>query len=412
MRPDRVTKRLLVVDGDEAVTAWLSRALSEDFALAPIRNDGSLTESIQKSAARSDLALLCIDRYDDASQALLGAVSEALASCQTPIVLVTDQETSAERLVCALEAGARDVVARAQGTRLLMARVRSVLRDAETIEGYRLRITELTQSENLRLQSLRMAAHDLKTPINNVRIAESILRLTAPKRKEVTQSLNMIRLMTANMNDIINNFVGLFEVRAGQLRIQLAPFYLPETVNDLISDYEFAAAQKHIRLNNSVDDGWVIGDAPRLRQALGNLLGNAIKYSPSDSEVKIYAFRRGGCIYIMVEDQGSGIPRAEREELYRMFGELSPRPSTGESSTGLGLWIVDHLIKAQNGTVGAKFPESGGSRFWVSLPEYTALDSAAAGRLSALAADPAASAKGATVALTRSNVSSDSETGG
>lgn len=94
MRPDRVTKRLLVVDGDEAVAAWLNRALSEDFALAPIRNDGSLTESVQKSAARSDLALLCIDRYDDASQALLGAVSEALANCQTPIVLVTDQETS------------------------------------------------------------------------------------------------------------------------------------------------------------------------------------------------------------------------------------------------------------------------------------------------------------------------------
>ena len=165
-------------------------------------------------------------------------------------------------------------------------------------------------------------------------------------------------------------------------------------------------------MNNSVRDGWVIGDAPRLRQALGNLLGNAIKYSPSDAEVRIYAFRRGGCITIMVEDQGAGIPQAEREELFRMFGELSPRPSAGESSTGLGLWIVDHLMKAQNGMVGAHFPEAGGSRFWVSLPEFSAPDDSAAGNLDALAAEAAAPDMAAAVALARSTVSSDSEAGG
>ena len=280
MRLPGVTKRLLVVSADEAVAAWLQSVLRDEFELAFLAGDGSLAESIQQSAPSISLVLLAIDQHGLACLELIRLLRARLHACQVPVMVVADEEASSDRIVSALVAGARDVVSRSQGKELLMARVNALLSDGETIDAYRRRIAELAESDNLRLQSLRMAAHELKTPINNVRIAESILRLTVPKRQEVAQSLNMIRLMVANMNDIINNFVGLFEVRAGQMRIQLGPIHLPDAINNVITDFEFAAAQKQIHLNNSVEDGWVIGDGPRLRQALGNLLSNAIKYSP------------------------------------------------------------------------------------------------------------------------------------
>lgn len=412
MRLDVVAKHLLVVSADEDIGAWLHRLLNGDFSLSLLHTGPALLESIEQIETTIDLVLLAANPHNPHCLALLSQIHKLLDAFHIPVIVVASEEASSDRIVRALEAGARDVVSRSRGKALLIARVNAVLAESETIDSYRRRIAELTESENLRLHSLRMAAHDLKTPINNVRIAESILRLTAPKSQEVAQSLNMIRLMVANMNDIINNFVGLFEVRAGQMRIQLGPIYLPDAIDDVINDFGFSAAQKHVHLNNSVADGWVIGDLPRLKQALGNLLSNAIKYSPCDSEVKITARGRGSCVYIMLEDEGAGIPKAEREELFQVFGELSPRPSAGESSTGLGLWIVDHLMKAQNGAVGADFPEAGGSRFWVSLPKFPANDAYTVADAGELVADLPARLRTNPSVLARTHSENNSEAGG
>jgi signal transduction histidine kinase len=70
---------------------------------------------------------------------------------------------------------------------------------------------------------------------------------------------------------------------------------------------------------------------------------------------------------IFVGDQGPGIPADERENLFTQFGKLSTRPTGGESSTGLGLWIAKHLTTLQGGEVGVDTPETGGSVFWIEM---------------------------------------------
>src|SRR5262249_25620667 len=111
-----------------------------------------------------------------------------------------------------------------------------------------------------------------------------------------------------------------------------------------------------------------LADYDRLVQILNNLVSNAIKFSTPDSTVTVSAERRDKAVRIRVADQGPGIPADERADLFKPFSKLSPRPTAGESSSGLGLWIVKEMATLQKGTVGVDCPADGGSIFWVELP--------------------------------------------
>lgn len=76
---------------------------------------------------------------------------------------------------------------------------------------------------------------------------------------------------------------------------------------------------------------------------------------------------------VSVADQGPGIPEDERSQLFEAFSKLSTRPTGGESRTGLGLWITKQLVVIHRGAIGADFPDSGGSIFWVELPNRESL---------------------------------------
>lgn len=237
-------------------------------------------------------------------------------------------------------------------------------------------IAELRQAERRRLQLFRMAAHDLKTPLGNLRIAEHLLRQTLPESTEAVQTLDMIRLTVDSMGEMIDSFLDVMELQAGQVEIKLKPIELRAAVFNVISQYEPAANKKRIRLRAGAVSGRVRADAARLVQALANLVSNAVKYSPKTSEVLVYAESRGGCVRLCVKDEGPGIPHEERGKLFTEFGRLSPQPTGGESSSGLGLWIVKQLIQAQGGAGGAEFPQDGGSIFWLALPRCAASFSA------------------------------------
>jgi signal transduction histidine kinase len=112
----------------------------------------------------------------------------------------------------------------------------------------------------------------------------------------------------------------------------------------------------------------VWADSGLAQQILGNLVSNAIKYSPSGSAVTLSSAIAGEQVRIYVADQGAGIPESERDQLFQAFTKLSTRPTGGESSTGLGLWIASQLVAVHGGAIGAEFPAEGGSIFWVELP--------------------------------------------
>jgi signal transduction histidine kinase len=86
--------------------------------------------------------------------------------------------------------------------------------------------------------------------------------------------------------------------------------------------------------------------------------------------VTIWTELKTDMLRLCIQDVGPGIKESERDKLFTEFGKLSSRPTGNESSTGLGLWIVKHLLQKQGGTAGASFPGDGGSIFWIELPAF------------------------------------------
>jgi two-component system, sensor histidine kinase and response regulator len=149
--------------------------------------------------------------------------------------------------------------------------------------------------------------------------------------------------------------------------LEEAPIQLSDVIEHVTMQYELAAEKKGIALKIDSTQGQVIGDSARMNQVIGNLLSNAIKYSPIDSEVRIWTEKRGDKIRLSIADKGKGVPELERHLLFTEFSKLSTRPTAGEGSTGLGLWIVRHLMELQGGEAGADFPAEGGSVFWIEM---------------------------------------------
>ena len=102
--------------------------------------------------------------------------------------------------------------------------------------------------------------------------------------------------------------------------------------------------------------------------AIANLASNALKFTPPGGNVLLSTELRGEVARVAVRDSGPGVPAEERAQLFVEHARLSPRPTAGEESNGLGLSIVKHLVEMQGGVVGADFPAEGGSEFWFTLP--------------------------------------------
>ena len=86
-------------------------------------------------------------------------------------------------------------------------------------------------------------------------------------------------------------------------------------------------------------------------QVLDNLVSNAIKYSPPEQRVWISTERRGDIVTITIRDEGPGLSKEDQEKMFGKFARLTPRPTGGETSTGLGLWIVKELVQSMDGSI-------------------------------------------------------------
>ncbi|MDR0274592.1 MAG: PAS domain-containing sensor histidine kinase [Burkholderiaceae bacterium] len=139
---------------------------------------------------------------------------------------------------------------------------------------------------------------------------------------------------------------------------------------ELVRHHEELAGQKDIRLVSHIEPGIVVsGNKARLRTAFENYLNNAIKYSPPDKTVEVrLATIPGPLIEFGVKDEGPGLTEEDKGKVFGRFKKLSAKPTGGEFSSGLGLFIVKTIIGLYNGTVGCESPSGEGAYFWARLP--------------------------------------------
>lgn len=348
---------ILIVDDTPANLSVLAECLSEaGYALLVAEDGEDALALIARNAP--DLILLDVMMPGIDGFTTCRRLKERAETRDIPVIFMTALTDTAEKLK-AFAAGAVDYITKPIQHEEALARVNTHL----TIRRLR---RELEQQLALKERFMRVASHDLRNPLCLILMSgELAKRKGAPP--EMAEYLENIHSSAKQMQRIIDTFLNLRRPGAHSSPGRCDLNLLAAAV---VAQQEPAAEHKGTILSLELAETLppVRADAGHAYQALTNYVSNALKFTPPGGRVLVRTRQAGLRARLEVTDTGPGVPEAERGALFTEFARLSPRPTGGEESHGVGLSIVKQLVESQDGTVGADFPPGGGAVFWFELP--------------------------------------------
>lgn len=219
---------------------------------------------------------------------------------------------------------------------------------------------------------LANAAHQLRTPLAGLQAHTEIALAQSAKPgaqglpEETRAQLEQMHRSTMRTARLASQLLALARAEPGGTRVELAPVNLRAVVEDAADEWVHRAMAKEIDLGFELADAQVGGDALLLREALVNLIHNAIEYAPPGGRVTVRTGLREGRPVLEVEDDGPGIPPAERAQVFERFYRVAGTPGTG---SGLGLSIVREIAAAHRATLDISDGDQGkGCRVGLTFP--------------------------------------------
>ena len=218
---------------------------------------------------------------------------------------------------------------------------------------------------------LNVAAHDLKSPVNNILGLISLINMQKGNiSPEQGEYILHIQHLCSNMQNLIGNLLDIGKIEGGIMVLTREPVNVSEFMKEHLDDFKEHAATKHISLilEDHTPNSCVITDRSALQRISENLISNALKFSPPHTRVIIRLEQTDHHLKMEIQDHGLGIHPDEINLLFRKFQKLSTRPTGGEGSSGLGLSIVKELVTALNGKIYVSSEVNKGTTFSVELP--------------------------------------------
>src|SRR5690606_10871517 len=219
-------------------------------------------------------------------------------------------------------------------------------------------------------QILNTTAHDLKNPHSIMPLLADRIMHHKNDPKAIDDIANQIKDAGRRMAGVINDILENAREEAGRVNLRLQAVNLTSLVTGVVNSNAALAKNKEQQLNLSIEkDCMVYADPRKLTEIVDNLINNAIKYSPLGTAIHVKVKVKEEFGVIEVRDEGPGLSKDDKKNLYRRFTSLSAQPTGGENSTGLGLSIVKNLVDAHRGFIHATSDGPGtGSTFTVELP--------------------------------------------
>lgn len=215
------------------------------------------------------------------------------------------------------------------------------------------------------------ASHDILQPLNAARLYTTSLTEDPPRSAKHLKLVGNVDASLEAVEDILSALLDISRLDAGAFKIERNAFRLDELFSSMETEYSALAHDKGLRLRVVPSSATVFSDRRMVRRVVQNLLSNAIKYTQS-GKVLLGARHRNGSIVIEVHDTGPGITDVQKETIFQEFKRLDTAPAS-EQGLGLGLSIVDRVVKALDHTLVLKSRPGTGSVFSLTLPETAAI---------------------------------------
>ncbi|NOX98050.1 MAG: phosphate regulon sensor histidine kinase PhoR [Nitrospirae bacterium] len=232
-------------------------------------------------------------------------------------------------------------------------------------------ITGIKKLEKMRVEFVANVSHELRTPLTSIRgFVETLKEGAIDDPEAKVRFLKIIEKHADRLNSLINDLLHLSRIESQEIKMEFQSINFKELIDEVVSNFRKKIERKALTIEVNIPPNFphLTADSERIERVLGNLLDNAIKFTPEGGKICFTALNNNGNIRIEVSDTGIGIPREHLSRLFERFYRVDKARSRELGGTGLGLAIVKHIVRAHGGTVGVESEPGKGSKFFFTLP--------------------------------------------
>ncbi|MGB3732551.1 sensor histidine kinase [Microbacterium sp.] len=340
-----------VQETSAAIPAGMTQVLEGMDDAAAVLSASGLVVAATRAAARFDISVGTVLENPELRRLVRGVRDRGVSS--TEALRITSRATLDPRMVSAR--------ASVVGPRLTLLIIRDV--------------TERERLDQMRTDFVSNTSHELKTPVASVSLLAEAIESAADDPDQVRRFAGRITAEAERLAELTSRIMSLSRLQAAEGMAQAEPVSIDEVVRASVEAHAVQADSAGVELTRGGDRGaWVRGESQVLVEAVGNLLANAIAYSPRGSRVGVGVKLDGDVVEIAVADQGIGISKTDRDRIFERFYRADEARSRGTGGTGLGLSIVKHATQRHGGEVLLWSRPGKGSTFTMRLPRIDAPD--------------------------------------
>jgi signal transduction histidine kinase len=236
-------------------------------------------------------------------------------------------------------------------------------------------VTQQRVADEARHSFVASATHELRTPLTNMRLyIDSLLEEPDQDVLKRTQAVNVVSQEAKRLERMVGDMLSVAQIESGTIKLNKGDVRLEPIFEDLKNDFAEQARQKEIKLRFDLPPKWpqMEGDRDKIVMALHNLIGNAIKYTPTGGEVMVRANADGKSFACDVTDNGIGIKEEEQPLIFEKFYRAKDKRIANVTGTGLGLSIAREVVRLHGGDISLKSAIDKGSTFTMTLPAKAA----------------------------------------